>query len=112
MVFGAFTISFLSDSNHLLNSDRLNCQSDCGARLLLQKQITLDDEPEQLLHAVVVGSQFDALLLQEHKFVVGQAAANSITGGTVPGVRWLDTALHSIGIATLVIRNTAATNIA
>lgn len=49
--------------------------------LLLQKQITLDDEPEQLLHAVVVGSQLDALLLEEHEFVVDQAAADSSTGG-------------------------------
>ena len=53
------------------------------AQLFLQKQIALDDESEQLLHAVVVGSQLDALFLEEHEFVVGQAAADSITGGVL-----------------------------
>ena len=53
------------------------------SHLLLQKQITLDDEPEQFLHAVVVGSQWDALFLEEREFVVGQAAADSITGGVL-----------------------------
>ena len=32
---------------------------------------------------VVVGSQWDALLLEEHEFVVCQAAADSITGSVL-----------------------------
>ena len=32
------------------------------------------------MHSVVIGSQFFSLFLQEHEFVVGQAAANGITG--------------------------------
>ena len=35
------------------------------------------------MHAVVVGFQLDALFLEEYKFVVGQAAADSITGGVL-----------------------------
>ena len=52
-------------------------------RLLLQKQIALDDEPEQILHAVVVGFQWDALFLEVREFVESQAAADSVTGGVL-----------------------------
>jgi hypothetical protein len=65
----------------VLKMPRPTVAADTFAHLLLQKQITLDEEPEQLLHTVVVGSQWDALLLEEHEFVVGQAAADSISGG-------------------------------
>ena len=48
-------------------------------KLLLQKQITVNNESDYILHSVVVGSQLNALFLEEREFAVGQAAADGIT---------------------------------